>query len=91
MCFGIFMPSHFLILLAAAVVRLDDDEGFNGDAFAAAAVFFCLNGPFLSRDDGKIIIFLSCLRSRIRNQFFPGPLLLSYSRLSINIFCALYS
>lgn len=35
------MPSHFLILLAAAVVRLDDDEGFNGDAFAAA-VFFAL-------------------------------------------------
>lgn len=34
MCFGIFMPSHFLILLAAAV-RIDDDEGFNGDAFAA--------------------------------------------------------
>jgi hypothetical protein len=36
MCFGIFMLSHFLILLAAAAaVRIDDDEGFNGDAFAA--------------------------------------------------------
>lgn len=43
-CFGIFMPSHFLILLAAAVVRLNDDEGFNGDAF-----FSFLNGPLLSR------------------------------------------